>query len=63
MGVRHLPVFDERQRLCGIITRKDMVLELPTEYYLLPTLYYLLPTTYYLLPATYHGSTHYRCPS
>ena len=28
MGVRHLPVFDERQRLCGIITRKDMVLEL-----------------------------------
>ena len=28
MGVRHLPVFDERQRLCGIITRKDMVPEL-----------------------------------
>ena len=26
--MRHLPVFDERQRLCGIITRKDMVLEL-----------------------------------
>ena len=28
MGVRHLPVFDERQQLCGIITRKDMVPEL-----------------------------------
>lgn len=24
VGVRHLPVFNERQRLCGIITRKDM---------------------------------------
>ena len=32
MGVRHLPVFDERQRLCGIITRKDMVLHLPWQY-------------------------------
>ena len=28
MGVRQLPVLDERKRLCGIITRKDMVPEL-----------------------------------
>merc|ERR1719199_920742 len=28
MGVRHLPVFNEQQRLCGIITRKDMVPDL-----------------------------------
>ena len=34
MGVRHLPVFDERQRLCGIITRKDMALCLPWLYVL-----------------------------
>ena len=43
MGVRHLPVFDERQRLCGIITRKDMVLYL-LWLYVLPTTHYPLPT-------------------